>query len=60
MAREKPKAAFAYLRTSSTANVGVDKDSAKRASGRPLPRLRDGSGGRADGQAPPPRQPDQR
>ena len=30
MAREKPKAAFAYLRTSSAANVGVDKDSAKR------------------------------
>jgi DNA invertase Pin-like site-specific DNA recombinase len=30
MAPEKPKAAFAYLRTSSAANVGVDKDSAKR------------------------------
>ena len=30
MAKEKPKAAFAYLRTSSAANVGVDKDSAKR------------------------------
>lgn len=30
MAREKPKTAFAYLRTSSATNVGVDKDSAKR------------------------------
>jgi DNA invertase Pin-like site-specific DNA recombinase len=30
MAREKTKPAFAYLRTSSAANVGVDKDSAKR------------------------------
>ena len=30
MAKEKPKAAFAYLRTSSAANVGADKDSAKR------------------------------
>ena len=30
MAREKPKAAFAYLRTNSAANVGVDKNSAKR------------------------------
>ena len=30
MAKEKPKTAFAYLRTSSATNVGVDKDSAKR------------------------------
>ena len=30
MAKEKLKAAFAYLRTSSAANVGADKDSAKR------------------------------
>ena len=31
MAKEKLKAAFAYLRTSSAANVGVDKDSANLA-----------------------------